>query len=198
MQYDSKDKYFHQAKQAGYRARSVYKLQAIQERFHILKSGDKVLDLGAAPGSFLQYVSTVIGSSGIAVGVDLTPIKPFKEKNIITFVGDVMENEVLEKKLKEIGVSVFNVITSDMAPATSGIRFLDGGRSEELNLQVIRLAGKYLIRGGYAVIKLLPGVNEGTLVKEMKKLFKTVRRFRPEAVRKTSGEFYLIGLVKIL
>ncbi len=194
MKYESKDIYFHKAKQAGYRARSVYKLEAIQERFQLLKPGDRVLDLGAAPGSFLQYIGGIIGPNGLAVGVDLIPIKPFKKKNIFTLIANVMDEADFEKKLAVLRVSRFNVITSDMAPNTSGIRFLDGGRSEELNLCAIRIAQKHLGSGGHLLLKLLPGVNEGVLIKPMKELFRTLRRFRPPAVRKSSGECYLVGL----
>ncbi|PIZ73910.1 hypothetical protein COY07_01400 [Candidatus Peregrinibacteria bacterium CG_4_10_14_0_2_um_filter_43_11] len=198
MNYNPKDPYFQRAKQEGYRARSVYKLEAIQERFKVLKTGDRVLDLGAAPGSFLQYISRAIGEDGFVVGVDLQEITPLKEENIYTLVADVTDEVVLEKKLEEIGADFFDVITSDMAPATTGIKFVDGGRSMELNQEVLNIAEKYLRIGGNVVLKLLPGVNEGVLMKRMKLFFKTVRHFRPTAVRQTSGEFYLVGMGRFL
>ncbi|MFH1012833.1 MAG: RlmE family RNA methyltransferase [Candidatus Peregrinibacteria bacterium] len=194
MQYNPKDTYFEKAKREGYRARSIYKLEAIQQAFHILKKGDRVLDLGAAPGSFLQYISRLIGSKGRVVGVDLKEIKPFKAKNIFTVVADVLDEEDLGKKLAKEGAECFNVIVSDMAPNTSGIPFLDGGRSQTLNEQVLKIAEKYLAPDGHMVLKLLPGVNEGELIRPMKQSFKEVRHFRPQATRRTSGEFYLVGL----
>lgn len=197
MKYQPQDPYFHKAKQAGYRARSVYKLEAIQERFQLLKPGDWVLDLGSAPGSFLQYIGGIIGPGGVAVGIDLIPIKPFKKKNIFTRMVDVTKEADLEASLTSLRATQFNVITSDMAPNTSGIRFVDGGRSEELNLHALRIAQKHLAQGGHLLLKLLPGVNEGVLIKPMKELFRTVRRFRPPAVRKSSGECYLVGLHRI-
>lgn len=192
--YNAQDHYFHKAKKEGYRARSVYKLQSIEERFHLIHPGDRVLDLGAAPGSFLQYIGRIIGPEGLAVGVDLQPIKPFKQKNIVTLVADVMDQEALEQKLKELNLEVFDVITSDMAPSTSGIRFLDGGRSQELNEHVIKIADRWLVPGGHLVMKLLPGVNEGILIKKLKSFFKIVRHSRPSAVRASSGEWYLVAM----
>lgn len=194
MQYTPHDKYFDKAKKEGYRARSVYKLQEIQERFRVFRVGDSVLDLGAAPGSFLKYISSQVGASGRVIGADLKPIAPFSEKNIRTVVADVMDDQDLEAKLKSLGAAAFNAIVSDMAPNTSGIRFLDGGRSQELNERVIILARKYLKTGGNLVIKLLPGVEESRLIKPMKECFEKVRHIRPQAVRKTSGEYYLVGL----
>lgn len=196
--YQSKDKYFEEAKKKGYRARSVFKLEEIQNRFQFMKSGDKVLDLGAAPGSFLKYISEIIGEEGYVVGVDLQEISPFDEANIHTLVADVMDEEDLDSKFSEIGAEVFDVVVSDMAPKTTGIKFMDGGKSMELNQRVIQIAEKYLKIGGHVVLKLLPGVNEGELMKPMKKIFKKVRHMRPKAVRKSSGEFYLVGLERML
>jgi 23S rRNA (uridine2552-2'-O)-methyltransferase len=88
-QYNPKDRYFKKAKDEGYRARSVFKLESVQNRFHIIKPGDKVLDLGAAPGSFLQYISRIIGEQGIAIGIDLQEIKPIGLKNVKIFKGDI-------------------------------------------------------------------------------------------------------------
>lgn len=192
--YESKDRYFNRAKQEGYRARSAYKLEAIQNKFHILKPYDKVLDLGAAPGSFLQYMSKIIGEKGIAIGIDLQEIKPMGLKNVRTYAGDIFDDELNKKIVQENNIGKFDIITSDLAPSTSGVKFLDAGRSLDLSLKVLDIAEKYLKKGGFAVIKILPGFNEGDLIGEAKKIFKTVKKFRPEAVRKTSGEKYIICL----
>jgi 23S rRNA (uridine2552-2'-O)-methyltransferase len=188
--FEPQDKYFNRAKKEGYRARSAFKLEAIQNKFHILKSGQKVLDLGAAPGSFLQYMSRIIGEKGIAVGIDLQKIEKLPQSNIKTYVGDIFDDAVYEK----IGIEKFDAITSDLAPKTSGVKFLDAGNSLDLSLKVLDVANSRLKKGGSVVIKILPGFNEGDLVSEAKKLFKTVKKFRPEAVRKSSGEKYVICL----
>ena len=191
--YESKDKYFNEARKMGYRARSAFKLQAIQNKFHIIKSSDKVLDLGAAPGSFLQLISKIVGEKGIAIGIDLQDIKNLNLPNVKTYVGDIFDNRVYEK----IGIDEFDVITSDLAPKTSGVKFLDAGRSLDLSLKVLDVAKDRLKKGGSVIIKILSGFDEGDLISEAKKLFKTVKKFRPDAVRKSSGEKYIICLYKL-
>lgn len=192
-QFTPQDKYFKKAKDEGYRARSVFKLEAVQDRFHIIKPGDIVLDLGAAPGSFLQYISKIVGEKGVAVGIDLNEIEPMRLKNVRTYKGDIFDDAVYGK----IGVDEFDVITSDLAPNTSGVRFLDAGRSLDLSLKVLDVSKKFLKRGGSLLIKFLPGFNEGDLLKPAGAMFRTVKKIRPEAIRKTSGESYLVCLNKL-
>ncbi|MBU0578067.1 RlmE family RNA methyltransferase [Patescibacteria group bacterium] len=196
-QFDPQDKYFNRAKQEGYRARSAFKLEEIQERYKIIKPGDKVLDLGAAPGSFLQYIFKVVGEKGIAVGIDLQEIESFPDKNILTFKGDIYDEKLYKKIVQQIGMEEFDVITSDLAPKTSGVKFVDGGRSLDLSLQVLEIAKNYLKKDGGCVMKILPGFNEGELLSVVNKMFKTVKKFRPKAVRKSSGESYVICLDKL-
>ena len=191
--FNLQDKYFQRAKEEGYRARSVFKLEEIQERFKIIRLGDNVLDLGAAPGSFLQYIAKVVGEKGSAVGIDLQEIESFKESNIKTYVGDIFD----DNSYSQINVDKFDVITSDLAPKTSGVAFMDGGRSLDLNLKVLEVCEKHLKKGGNAIMKILPGFNEGELVSPTKELFKQVKKFRPKAIRKSSGESYIVCLKKI-
>jgi 23S rRNA (uridine2552-2'-O)-methyltransferase len=195
-QYQPQDKYFQKAKEQGYRARSAFKLEAIQERYHLLESGKKVLDLGAAPGSFLQYISQQIGEKGLAIGIDLQKIEDLKLQNVRTYQGDINNEELYKKIVQENGLIQFDLITSDLAPKTTGIAFLDGGASLDLNLMVLEVARKYLKKGGDVVMKILPGFNEGDLVGEANKHFRLVKKFRPQAIRKTSGESYIICLDK--
>ena len=195
--FNPQDRYFQKAKQGGYRARSAFKLEGIQQRFRILKAGDRVLDLGAAPGSFLQYISQIIGSKGLVVGVDLKPIKPFKKTNIRTYKGDIFDDELYKKCIQEIDVEKFDVITSDLAPATSGIKSLDAGRSFQLNEQVINIAEKYLKPGGNLVFKAFPGPEHQQLLKKAKTMFKQIKVFKPQAVRKSSCEQYIILITRL-
>jgi len=118
-------------------------------------------------------------------------------KNVRTYAGDIFDDELNKKIVQENNIGKFDVITSDLAPGTSGVKFLDAGRSLDLSLKVLDIAGKYLKNGGSAVIKILPGFNEGDLIGKAKILFKTVKKFRPEAVRKSSGEKYIICLGKL-
>ena len=191
--FDTQDKYSKKAREQGYRARSVFKLEEIQEKFKLIKSGDYVLDLGAAPGSFLQLISKIVGAVGGAVGIDLEKIQSLPELNIKTYVGDIFDDKVYNK----IGINKFNVITSDLAPKTSGVAFLDGGRSLELNLKVLEVCEKHLKKGGNAVMKILPGFNEGELIGPAKEMFKQVKKVRPKAIRKSSGESYIVCLKKL-
>ena len=190
--YQPKDKYFEKAKAEGYRARSVFKLEAIDERFHLLKPGMKVLDLGAAPGSFLQYISQVIGSKGLGVGVDLQVIEALGPGNTVTYQGDIFDEELYKKIVQENDVEKFDLITSDLAPKTTGIPFVDGGASLQLNLQVLEVADRYLRKGGGVVMKILSGFNEGDLIGRARKSFKQIKKFRPQAIRKSSAESYII------
>jgi len=194
--FDPQDKFFKKAKEGGYRARSVFKIQAIDERYHMLKSGMKVLDLGAAPGSFLQYIAEVIGEKGLAIGIDLQVIDDLELPNVKVYRGDIFDVELYKKIVQENGLKQFDLITSDLAPKTTGIPFVDGNASLTLNLQVLEVAKNYLKRGGGVVMKILPGFNEGDLIGEAKKYFGQVKKFRPQAVRKTSSESYIICLSK--
>ena len=195
-QYQPQDIFFRRAKEVGYRARSAFKLEAIEDRYHLLKPGMKVLDLGAAPGSFLQYISRQIGEKGLAVGIDLQKIDDLKLPNVKTYQGDINDEELYNKIVQENGLNQFDLVTSDLAPKTTGIAFVDGGASLDLNLMVLEVANQYLKRGGAVVMKILSGFNEGDLIGEARKQFRLVKKFRPQAIRKTSGESYIICLDK--
>ncbi len=195
--FEPKDRFYNKAKEEGYRARSAFKLQAIDEKYRLLKSGMKVLDLGAAPGSFLQYISEKIGDKGIAVGVDLQKIDDLELENVRTYQGDIFDEELYKKIVQENGFNQFDLITSDLAPKTTGIPFVDGNASLNLNLQVVEVARRYLRRGGGLVMKILSGFNEGDLIGRAKKNFRQVKKFRPQAVRKSSAESYIVCLGKM-
>ncbi len=194
--YLPQDKYFKKAKEQGYRARSVFKLEEIQNKFHLIRPGDKVLDLGAAPGSFMQYIQKIIGKDGLLIGVDLTPIKPFKQPNVKAYAGDIFDERIYDKILTENRVHRFDVVTSDLAPATSGIKFVDAGRSFDLNMQVLNVAEQYLKPGGNLVIKAFPGADHGQLIAKARALFEKVQMTKPQAVRNTSREEYIVCLRK--
>lgn len=192
--YKPQDRFFQKAKEEGFRARSVYKLEAIQNRFHLIKNGDNVLDLGAAPGSFMQFIIKVIGPKGKVIGVDLKPIKAFKTPNAKSYEADIFDEKIYQKILAENNLYAFDVVTSDLAPSTTGIKSLDAGRSFQLNEQVLAVCGKYLKRGGNVVLKAFPGADHSELIAIAKKQFRNVKMLKPEAVRDTSREVYVIGL----
>jgi 23S rRNA (uridine2552-2'-O)-methyltransferase len=194
--FNVQDRFFKKAKEQGLRARSAFKLEGVQNRFMLVRPGDKVLDLGAAPGSFMQFLVKVVGGSGKVVGVDLKRIEEFAAPNVFCFEGDVFEPEVYQRITDETGIQVFDVITSDLAPSTTGVRSVDAGRSFQLNEQVLAVADAHLKKGGNLVLKAFPGADHDRLLKMMNERFKTVRVMKPEAVRKSSREVYVVGLKK--
>jgi 23S rRNA (uridine2552-2'-O)-methyltransferase len=188
------DKYFHLAKERGYRARSAFKLLDIQEKFQLIRRGDTVVDLGAAPGSFLQVIAELVGPNGTGVGFDLQEIAPFAEKNIHTFVQDIMEKDAIFARLEELGVKRVDTVTSDLAPKTSGIRDLDQGRSAELTDQAFFLATRLLKKGGNFVGKIFEGEEMKVLIANMKKRFRKVSVFKPPSSRDRSFETFVVGI----
>jgi len=194
--YQPQDRYFKKAKEQGFRARSAFKLEEMQARLHIIRSGDRVLDLGAAPGSFMQLISKIVGEKGLVIGVDLKPISDIKLGNTKSYEGDIFDEKIYTKILTENNLKNFDVITSDLAPSTTGIKSLDAGRSFQLNEQVLKVAEKYLKKGGNVLLKAFPGADHNELMHLVKQNYQGVKVFKPEAVRSTSREVYIVGIGK--
>jgi len=181
------DHYFHLAKKEGYPARSVYKLKEAQNRFRFLRQGQKVLDLGASPGSWSKYLSQVVGKKGRVVAVDLNPLKVSAE-NIRFIKGDIFEFDPAGF-LEEFGR--FDAVLSDMAPKTSGRKDLDHYRSMDLARQAAAIAEAVLRRGGCFYCKVFEGEDLPGLRRELGGLFKSVRLFKPKSSRSESVEIFL-------
>ena len=181
------DPYFKKAKAEGYRARSAFKLIEIDQKFRIFKKGQSVLDLGAAPGSWLQVIQKKVGNQSNIVGIDLQEIKSLGD-NVALYQADIF-SEVVEDLL--IGEK-FDVITSDLAPRTSGVKDIDQWKSIELNQEVVELAKKHLKPKGTIILKVFIGADFQDFVKELKTTFKKVNNFKPKACRDRSFETYLI------
>ena len=181
------------ARSEGYLTRSAYKLKAITEKFGLLKPGNRVLDLGAAPGSWLQVASELVGPSGSVVGVDLSPIA-FRAKNVITMQQDIL-TPALEAALAEYGP--FDAILSDAAPATSGIKDQDQAKSFELAEQALVIAETNLKSGGALVAKLFQSSETKNLADRARRIFKQAQLHKPKASRERSFETYLICLKKL-
>ena len=190
------DNYWTQkAKKDGYPARSVYKLMEINKKHRLIKPESRVLDIGSAPGSWSLFVLKTISEKGYLTAVDLQDMKINWTKNNYTFFkGDAFCNENIEK-IKSYGP--YTVILSDAAPSTTGNRSIDTERSLQLVHSVIDTAEKLLSPGGSTAIKIFQGGSEKEAVERMKKIFKLVKIFKPEAVRKVSFETYLIGTGRI-
>lgn len=193
MAFVRKDHFHRKAKQEGYRSRATYKLQEIQKRFQIFRRGSKVLDLGAAPGGWLQVTSEWIGREGHVVGIDRLPIEPLPAKNITILEGDLLDPLVQQHALETLGGPA-HVVLSDMAPNISGIHVTDCARSFDLAMMALELARQCLIPGGSFVAKIFPGDEFEQFLQACRHSFRKVRTTKPEATRKTSSEVYVIGL----
>ena len=186
------DFYAQKAKKEGYMARSVYKLEEIQNKTRLIKPGDTVLDVGASPGSWTQYVLRLLKGKGKVVGADLKPLGKFKAKGDLSFIqGDVFAEDITEQ-LKAHGP--FDVIISDAAPSTSGNRLMDTRRSYDLVERIFEFSLKWLKPGGNFTVKVFQGGDEQEIFDRMKEEFNQVKRLKPKAVRKESFETYFIGL----
>jgi len=188
------DKYFHKAKELGYRARSAFKLQEIQDKFHLVKAGAHVLDLGAAPGSFMQVLLKWVGPHGRVIGLDLQEIQDFGDERADAFVCDVFDAERLRETLGRFHEGPFDVITSDMAPKTSGVKDADTYLSAELAREALDVARVWLKRGGVMAVKIFEGEDFVMTLNAYKKAFKRVHCFKPKACRDSSYELYIVGV----
>jgi 23S rRNA (uridine2552-2'-O)-methyltransferase len=191
--YDPKDFYFRQAKKAGYRARSAFKIDEILRRHRVLGKGQAVLDLGAAPGGFLQVLADVVGEKGIAVGVDVEEIRRIPLPWVRTAVVDLLQPGALEQ-IRQLHPGPYDLVTSDMAPKTIGIKVTDEARSLELCRMALGVAEQVLRRGGAFVTKVFVGGDFPAFRKELRVRFDKVHIVRPEATREHSYECFLVAL----
>lgn len=191
-----KDSYFKKAKKDGYRARSAYKIEEIQTKYHILRKGDAVLDLGCAPGSFLQVLSRIVGPEGRVIGIDILPVEPLNTTNIMTIQGDILTVNVGEILSKQ-GLTTVDAITSDIAPNLSGIRDVDMARVDEIYGAIRTVIEKSLKAGGQSVIKSFFSDRFKGTVTDLKSIFRDVQVFKPAASRSVSSEIFIVCRGKI-
>ncbi len=188
-----KDHYFHKAKRDGYVARSAYKLEEIDKKHRLLRKGDLVLDLGCSPGSWLQYAAGKVGEQGQVLGVDLQTVKLSLPKNVKVLQADIFEMTV---KDFEMNGGMVDVVLSDMAPKTTGIRDMDAQRSYALNQQVFELSGDLLRPHGTLLVKAFQGAPLEQLRREFSSSFAQVKLCKPKSSRSESVEIFLLGLNK--
>ena len=192
MSYNPHDRYYKKAKQEGYRSRAAYKLLELQQRYRLLRPGDKVVDLGAAPGGWLQVAAKIIGQNGKVIGVDLQEMEPFPERNITLLQGDVGAGEI-QSKITELLAGPADAVISDMAPKLSGIRDADMARALELNQLAFAVAVQLLRSGGSLFVKSFMNNDLQHFTAELKQHFSEVLRTKPEATRQGSSEFYFFA-----
>ena len=190
--YDPKDFYYRKAKKAGLRARSAFKIDEILQRHRLLGKGHAVLDLGAAPGGFLQILADAVGETGVAVGVDLEPIRNVGKPWVRTAVVDLLAPDALAR-IRALHPGRFHLVTSDMAPKTIGVKITDEQRSLELVQMALSVAAETLERGGAFVAKVFMGGEFPALKKEVAARFDSVLVARPQATRESSYEVYLVA-----
>ncbi len=184
------DHYFQKAKKESYAARAVYKLEQIDKKYHLFKSGDKVLDLGCHPGSWMQYAAKRIGGKGLVIGIDLAETSPPAD-NSRTLCGDIYD--ITAEQIGEDETS-FAVVMSDMAPNTSGIKNVDQLRSAALAERALELALTFCKPGGHFVVKIFMGPDEPKIYNMIREHFTRALRYKPDASRSESSESYLVGL----
>jgi 23S rRNA (uridine2552-2'-O)-methyltransferase len=189
MAYNPRDSYYKKAKQEGYRSRAAYKLLELQQRYRLLKPGDAVVDLGAAPGGWLQVAAKIVGQNGKIIGVDLQTIESFRERNIILLQGDMASAEI-QAQIKARLNGPVDCVLSDLAPKLSGIRDADMARCLELNQAALDVAVQLLRPSGSLLIKSFISDDLHGFTAELKKSFSAVQRTKPDATRQGSSEFY--------
>lgn len=183
------DPFFKKAREAGYAARSVFKLEEIDRKLRLLHPGDRVLDLGCRPGSWLQYARGVVGAHGYLVGIDRQPL-PQPVPGARVLVGDIYATTD-EELLGD--AKAFDVVLSDMAPDTTGVRATDQARSAALVEEALGRAERLLAPAGAFVAKIFQGPDVEKLRKRITARFSDVRLVKPEGSRSESTEMYLVG-----
>jgi 23S rRNA (uridine2552-2'-O)-methyltransferase len=190
LQEHHQDEYVLKARAQGYRSRAVFKLAEVQQKDHVLKPGQLVLDLGAAPGGWSEYASTIIGDQGKIIALDLLPLEPIAG---VTFLqGDFTEQETLDRLLALIGDRRFDLVLSDMAPNLSGMDSVDQPRSIYLAELAFDLAENFLNSSGVFVVKLFQGAGSEELISSFRRRFRSVKLRKPDASRSRSSEIYAI------
>ena len=189
------DYYFKKAKKEKYPARSVYKLEEAQQKYRFLKKGDTVLDLGCQPGSWSIYAAKTVGPKGFVVGVDLQDgnrVNIAKAAEIIWLHDDITADDTVEN-IEKIRKS-FRVILSDIAPRTSGNKWVDQQQSLNLARRVLELTGRLLESGGNFYVKVFEGEDFKEYVDSVRKSFKTVKIVKPKSSRTESREVFVLGM----
>jgi 23S rRNA (uridine2552-2'-O)-methyltransferase len=193
IQERKRDYYYRKAKEEKYRSRAAYKLFQAVERYHFIKEGDVVVDLGAAPGGWTQAARRIVGAEGFVLGVDLKPIEPFPERNVRTIIGDITEVETI-RQILEIIPRKADVVISDASPNISGIWELDHARQIDLAQKALQIALEILKPRGNLFVKVFQGDMLENFTSKVKQHFKDVKVIKPKASRAKSSEMFVLGV----
>jgi len=187
------DYYWRKSKEEGYPARSVFKLQQIQEKYKPIRPGSRILDLGASPGSWSLWLMDMMAGAGSVMGVDLNePDEKLSARKNYSFLQGDFTEEAVVGAIRDAGP--FDVVVSDAAPQTMGNRTRDTALSAEIARQVLAICETSLATGGNCVLKIFQGGEEREILERMRKTFQTARAFKPKASRSESMETYFVGL----
>jgi len=193
LQDRKRDYYYKKAKEEKYRSRAAYKLLQAMKKYRFIRNGDVVVDLGAAPGGWIQAARKTVGSMGFVLGVDLKPIEPFHERNVRTIVGDIKEQETLQQILDFLPRKA-DVVVSDASPNISGIWELDHARQIDLAQQAFKIALETLRPSGNFFVKVFEGDMLNDFIKKVERQFKVVKMMKPKASRAKSSEMFILGM----
>jgi 23S rRNA (uridine2552-2'-O)-methyltransferase len=186
-----REHFYKEAKRTGYRARSAFKLQQIQNRFRLIPKNGIVVDLGAAPGGWSQVAKELVGDAGMVIGADLSFIQPLEG---VTFLqGDITQHETVERIKDLMGNNKADVVISDISPDISGNYSVDQARSAWLCDCALGVVDQVLKTGGHFICKIFEGEDTKQFIKTVQQRFMVVKIFSPEASRKSSSEVYIIA-----
>ena len=187
-----RDYYYKKAKQEKYRSRASYKLFQAIKKYGFIENGDVVVDLGAAPGGWIQAARKTVGNKGFVLGVDLKPIEPFTQSYVRTIICDITDREAL-KQILEMLPRKADAVISDAAPNISGIWEVDHARQMELSQQALEIAKEVLKPSGSFFVKVFQGDMLSDFIQKMKQNFVNVVLVKPEASRAKSAEIFILG-----
>lgn len=185
-----RDVYRKLAKKRGYRSRAAFKLIQLHKKYGIFSKGDKVLDLGCAPGGWLQVASKYVGKAGLVVGIDKRPVKGMPE-NVRFIRKDIYDERIIEA-IREVTQADFDIVLSDLSPEVTGIWELDSIKQIDLSERALEIAKRVLKEGGTMVIKVFQGEATDDFIRALRKEFEEVRLTKPPASRKESSELYAV------
>jgi 23S rRNA (uridine2552-2'-O)-methyltransferase len=192
VRYQRKDAHYRRAKAEGFRARSAYKLAELDDRHRLLHPGDRVVDLGAWPGGWLQVAAERVGPRGRVVGIDLKAIDALPARHVDTVVGDVRDPTVLSEVVTRAGGPA-DVVLSDLAPSLTGVRDVDEARCAELHAALLEALPSLLAPGGRALVKTFMDPSYAATLAKFREVFSQVRTTRPDASRRGSAELYVLA-----
>jgi 23S rRNA (uridine2552-2'-O)-methyltransferase len=185
--------YYRKAKEEKYRSRASYKLLQVLEKYQFINLGDVVVDLGAAPGGWMQVAQKTVGNKGLVLGIDINPIQPFETQNFQTILGDITDSQIIEQ-IKGYLPKQADVVVSDVSPNISGIWEVDNARQIDLARRSLEIAVSVLRPNGNFLAKIFQGEMTGSFVREVKRYFTFVKLVKPKASRPKSAELYVLAM----